>query len=194
MIINSQIILSGIAFIVIVSCVVVRTAVLRRRGIRAMVFGETNKSDFILVAILAAILYAATARSLGLPMWGLLLKPFWQSAVPGWVGVAFCALAVITFILTLVSFGTSFRVGIDEKEPAKLVTGGMFAFSRNPLYLGMLFLLTGLFLIHRNLLIVAAAAFFAVMIHRQILREEAFLREQYGAEYADYCRKVRRYI
>ena len=30
--------------------------------------------------------------------------------------------------------------------------------------------------------------------HRQILREEAFLKKQYGGEYAAYCAKVRRYI
>jgi len=191
---NYQFLFSGIAFLVIVSCVIVRTAVLRRRGIRAMVFGETDKSDFYLVAVLIAIVYAATARSLGLPMWRQLLEPFWESAVPGWIGVALCALAVVMFILTLVSFGDSFRVGIDEKAPAPLKTGGTFAISRNPLYLGMLLLLAGLFLIHRNLLIVAAAAFFAAMIHRQILREETFLKENYGEEYSDYCGKVRRYI
>jgi len=191
---NYQILLSGIAFIIIVSCVIVRTAVLRRRGVRALVFGETDKKDFLLVVVLIAIVYAATARSLGLPMWGLLLKPFWGSAIPGWIGLGLCFLAVIMFILTLISFGSSFRVGIDEKVPAPLKTGGTFAISRNPLYLSMLLLLAGLFLIHRNILIVAAALFFATMIHRQILREEAFLKEHFGEEYDAYCKKVRRYI
>jgi len=51
-----------------------------------------------------------------------------------------------------------------------------------------------MFLIHHNLLITIAAVFFAAMIHRQILREEAFLKKQYGGEYAAYCAKVRRYI
>ena len=191
---NYQILFSGIAFIIIVSCVVVRTAFLRKHGVRAMVFGETDKKDFLLVAVLIAIVYAACARALGLPMWGLLLEPFWKSAVPGWIGLGLCVLAVVMFILTLVSFGESFRVGIDENVPAPLKTGGTFAISRNPLYLSMLLLLAGLFLIHRNILIVAAMVFFASMIHRQILREEAFLKEHYGEEYADYCKKVRRYI
>ena len=33
-----------------------------------------------------------------------------------------------------------------------------------------------------------------VVIHRQVLREEAFLRQHYGDEYAAYCRRVRRYV
>jgi hypothetical protein len=42
--------------------------------------------------------------------------------------------ALIGFAVTLKSFGDSFRVGIDEKKPDKLVTSGMFAISRNPIY------------------------------------------------------------
>lgn len=33
-----------------------------------------------------------------------------------------------------------------------------------------------------------------LLFHRQVLREEAALRVQYGEEYAAYCRKVRRYL
>jgi protein-S-isoprenylcysteine O-methyltransferase Ste14 len=35
------------------------------------------------------------------------------------------------------SFGTSFRVGIDVEHPDKLVTTGIFAVSRNPIYVGL---------------------------------------------------------
>ena len=34
----------------------------------------------------------------------------------------------------------------------------------------------------------------ALAVHRQILREEIFLRAHYGAEHKAYCRKVRRYL
>ena len=45
-----------------------------------------------------------------------------------------------------------------------------------------------------NLASLIVAVFFGVVIHRQILREEKFLRAHYGQEYADYCGKVRRYL
>ncbi|MDR0305399.1 MAG: hypothetical protein LBI42_01030 [Chitinispirillales bacterium] len=36
--------------------------------------------------------------------------------------------------------------------------------------------------------------FFVTVIHRQVLREEKFLRKHYGEEYENYCRRVRRYL
>ena len=186
--------LSGLALVLIFVCVVTKTAIMRKRGVRVMVFGQTDKSDFLLVPVILAIVYAAFARSLGLPMWGVLLKPFWTGSVPGWFGLVLCALAVAGFILTLIGFGNSFRVGIDEKNPAGLITNGMFAISRNPIYLCFLFVLSGLFLIHHNILIAAAVAVFAPAIHRQVLREETFLETFYGEEYIAYKKKVRRYL
>jgi len=159
-----------------------------------MVQGPPEKGDLLLPVFVIALLYSALARPLGLPMWDVLVRPFWEGAGPGWAGLVLCVLALIGFILSLISFGDAFRVGIDEKAPSELVSGGMFAISRNPLYLCFLLLLAGLFLIHHNLLIAIAAGFFAAMIHRQILREESFLNKHYGEEYAVYCEKVRRYF
>jgi protein-S-isoprenylcysteine O-methyltransferase Ste14 len=42
------------------------------------------------------------------------------------------------------------------------------------------------------LLIYAIAGFW--LFHRQVLREESYLKEHYGEEYARYCRRVRRYL
>jgi protein-S-isoprenylcysteine O-methyltransferase Ste14 len=114
--------------------------------------------------------------------------------IPGWVGLALCLVALIGFALTLVSFGDSFRVGIDEHTTDKLVTSGMFAISRNPIYVCFLMFFTGLFLIHRNIVIAVSVVLFALAIHRQVLREEMFLASHYGEEYENYCKKVRRYL
>jgi len=174
--------------------VLIRTAMLRKQGVRAIVFGQTEKSDFLLVPLVAAIVYSALANTFGLPMWGVLIHPFWSSEVPGWVGLLLCFITVICFALTLISFGSSFRVGIDENEPGKLVTSGMFAISRNPIYVCFLMFFIGLFLIHRNIVITAAVILFALAIHRQIIREEKFLLATFGDEYKEYCKKVRRYL
>ena len=92
------------------------------------------------------------------------------------------------------SFGKSFRVGIDTQHPKKLVTDGIFTHSRNPIYVAFGFILIGQFLIFPNwiLLIYVAAGFW--LLHRQILREEEYLRKHYGEEYAQYSRRVRRYL
>ena len=193
-IMNLQNILSVCAFVAFVGIVLIRAAMMRRKGINALVFGVTDKSDFLLVPMVLAIAYTVLANTFGLPMWEPLIKPFWETVIPGWAGLTLCGLAIIGFVLTLASFGDSFRVGIDEETPDKLVTTGMFSISRNPIYVCFLLFFTGLFLIHRNIVIAAAVILFALAIHRQILREEKFLKSHYGAEYEAYCKKVRRYL
>ena len=191
---NLQNILSVCAFIAFVGIVLIRTAIMRRKGIKCLVFGVTDKSDFLLVPMVLIIAYTVLANTFDLPMWEPLIKPFWETVIPGWGGLTLCGLAIIGFALTLASFGDSFRVGIDEQNPDKLVTTGMFSVSRNPIYVCFLMFFTGLFLIHRNIVIAAAVVLFALAIHRQVLREEKFLKSHYGADYEAYCRKVKRYL
>ena len=189
-----QNLLSVCLFALFVIIVLFRAAILRRRGIRVIVFGQTDKSDFILVPLVLAIAYTALAKTFGLPIWDMLVHPFWSSEIPGWFGLVLCLTAIIGFALTLVSFGNSFRVGIDENKPDKLVTTGIFAISRNPIYVCFLLFLTGLFMVHRNIVIAVGIILFALAIHRQILREEKFLLSYYGGEYENYRKRVRRYI
>jgi len=185
---------SVILFAIFVIMVLVRAAVLRKRGVRVIVFGQTDKSDFLLAPLIFAIAYSALANTLGLPIWSVLIHPFWNSLIPGWVGLTLNVISIVSFALTLASFGDSFRVGIDENKPDKLVTRGMFAISRNPIYVCFLLFFAGLFLVHRNIVIAVAVVLFAIAIHRQVIREEKFLASHYGKEYEEYRKKVRRYL
>ena len=191
---NIQNILSVCAFALFVIIVLIRAAVMRGKGIRTLVFGQTNKRDFLLLLLVLTIVYAVIARTFGLPISDEAIQPFWTTEIPGWFGLALCAAAITGFVLTLVSFGDSFRVGIDTNMPGELITTGMFAVSRNPIYVCFLLFFTGMFLIHRNAVIVVAIVLFAMVIHRQVLREEAFLKEHYGTEYETYRKKVKRYL
>ena len=185
---------SLLLFVLFVILVQARAAMLRRKGIKAIVFGATDKSDFLLVPMVLAIAYTVLANTFGFPMWSILIRPFWNSLTPGWAGLLLCVVANIGFVLTLISFGDSFRVGIDENKPDRLITSGAFSISRNPIYVCFLMFFTGLFLIHRNIVIASATILFALAIHRQVLREERFLSSYYGAEYNEYRKKVRRYL
>jgi len=182
------------AFVCLVVLVIARTLVLRRRGIRAMMFGDTDKSDFVLPPIVLIIVYGMIARGFGWPMWAPLVAPWWTTDVPGWIGVVLCWLAVVGLAWTLWSFGESFRVGIDEREPGGLVTSGAFAVSRNPIYVCFLAALTGLFLVQRNIWAAVVLVVAFVVINRQIVREETFMRAQYGDDFAAYASRVRRYL
>ena len=119
-----QNILSIVLFALFVIMVLIRSAVLRKRGIRVIVFGQTDKSDFLLVPLALAIAYSALANTFSLPIWGVLIRPFWNSMIPGWAGLIMSLISIACFALTLYSFGDSFRVGIDEEKPDRLITGG----------------------------------------------------------------------
>ena len=74
------------------------------------------------------------------------------------------------------------------------MTTGIFAVSRNPIYVGFFLFLLGQFLVFPSWTTLTALAFAAVLFHRQVLREEEFMRQRYGQEYTEYCSRVRRYV
>jgi protein-S-isoprenylcysteine O-methyltransferase Ste14 len=95
---------------------------------------------------------------------------------------------------SLVSFGQSFRVGIDTEHPGKLITTGVFALSRNPMYMAFALIMLGQFLIFSNWIPLVYLVAAIWLFHRQVIREEGFLKQHYGQEYVDYCNRVRRYV
>jgi protein-S-isoprenylcysteine O-methyltransferase Ste14 len=78
---------------------------------------------------------------------------------------------------------------------SSLVTNGIFAHSRNPLYLGNLLIVVGLTLLHNGAWMYAIALPFFFFVYMAIVAaEEKFLRNEFGAEYDDYCRRVPRFL
>jgi protein-S-isoprenylcysteine O-methyltransferase Ste14 len=121
-------------------------------------------------------------------------QEFFHSEIISWVGVLFCLAGLLLFLWSLVSFGQSFRVGIDVDRPDKLITTGVFGFSRNPIYVAFAIILIGQFLIFPNWILLVYIGAAVWLFHRQVLREEEYLRIHYGQEYADYCKQARRYF
>ncbi len=77
----------------------------------------------------------------------------------------------------------------------QIVQEGLYRYSRNPMYLGMLIALIawGIYLGH--LLVWVGPPLFAILITRyQILPEERILAEKFGEPYRQYCLRVRRWI
>lgn len=110
------------------------------------------------------------------------------------LGAALIAVGLVIFTLSLISFGDSWRIGIDKKKAGALVTGGVFSITRNPIFVFLDFYVLGTWLIIPNLFFGIFAVVTIIGIHWQILEEEKFLMSQYGNEYRDYMKKVGRYI
>jgi protein-S-isoprenylcysteine O-methyltransferase Ste14 len=97
-------------------------------------------------------------------------------------------------IASLASFGSSFRIGIDIEHPSPLITSGIFAFTRNPIYVAFGSVLLGEFFIQPRWLLLLYLAAGIALFHRQVLREEEYLQEHYGAEFTAYRLRVPRHL
>lgn len=179
------------ALIIVVIVVLSRVFVMNKNGIKAMRFGEKDKSDFLIPPAVLALFYVILTGILNIPKVGTEII---NIEIIGWIGVTSSMLGMILFILSLISFGKSFRVGIDDEKPGALITTGVFAVSRNPIYTAFVLILLGIFLTYSNWIILLYLFGFCYIINRQVLREEESLKKIYGAEYLEYCKKVRRYI
>jgi protein-S-isoprenylcysteine O-methyltransferase Ste14 len=109
-------------------------------------------------------------------------------------GVILVTCGLVVFILAFVSFGDSWRVGFDVKTPGKLVTTGIFAFTRNPIYVFVILWFIGIFLINGTLIFLIFALLAIAHLHYQIRQEEKFCAELYGQAYKDYCARTGRYF
>jgi protein-S-isoprenylcysteine O-methyltransferase Ste14 len=184
--------LAALTIVLLLAMVLIRVFLLRRTGTRAMHFGRIDRTDFLIPPFALFYFYTVFAAAFNLPI--VSAQTFFHSEVISWIGVLLCFAGLILLSLSLVSFGKSFRVGIDVDHADKLVTTGIFAFSRNPIYVAFGFVLLGQFLVFPNWILLVYLAAGIWLFHRQVLREEAFLKKQYGQEYVEYCNRVRRYL
>tara|TARA_Y100001935_G_scaffold162245_1_gene133422 strand:- start:164 stop:607 length:444 start_codon:yes stop_codon:yes gene_type:complete len=84
---------------------------------------------------------------------------------------------------------------IQFEEVNKLVISGIFKYSRNPMYLGMLMIILSTSIFYLNIYSILTPLLFILWINKfQIKREEEFLTEKFGDEYLSYKKKTRRWI
>jgi protein-S-isoprenylcysteine O-methyltransferase Ste14 len=136
-------------------------------------------------------------QSLGLKIQFLpegMAKPLFTSHWAQIAGGVMICVCIFVFILALVSFKTSWRIGIDTVAPGGLITTGIFSVSRNPVFLSMDLYFLGTFLIYSNIFFLLCAIAIAMGFHFQIRQEERFLLRQYGGTYSGYMTQVGRYL
>lgn len=111
-----------------------------------------------------------------------------------YLGLGLLAFALVWTIIAQGHMKNSWRIGIDTETKTELITTGLFQFSRNPIFFGMILSLFGLFLTTPNALTGLFLILGYVLIQIQIRLEEEFLTDQHGKKYKDYKQKVRRLI
>lgn len=83
--------------------------------------------------------------------------------------------------------------GMDT-PPDRLVTTGIFAYTRNPMYMGHIIFLIGMALTLRSLLAAILAVVTVIFFQPRVLRDERQLTERFGEPYVEYLRKVKRWV
>ena len=184
--------LAALTIVLMLSMVLTRVFLMKRAGIKAVHFGQIDKKDFLIPPFAFCYFYLVFTPAFHLPPVSQQL--FFQSEAISWGGVVLCLGGLLLLFLSLVSFGKSFRIGIDVRKSDKLVTTGLFVFTRNPIYVAFGLIFLGEFCICPNWILLLYLGGGCWLFHRQVLREEAFMRKRYGRAYASYCRLVRRYF
>lgn len=104
------------------------------------------------------------------------------------LGIEFTAFAGFQRVETTVN-------PMRPQNTSALVERGLYRFSRNPMYVGLLCMVMGWAIwLGAPLNIVLLALLAAYLTVFQIKPEEAVLREKFGASYEAYCRRVRRWL
>lgn len=109
-------------------------------------------------------------------------------------GTLLSTVGIVFMVLAQLHLGRSWRIGIDEKARPGLITGGLYRYSRNPIFLGMFTMLAGLALVLPTSLSAILLLTAMACVRSQVLEEERYLTRVYGPEYRAYARRVGRFV
>ena len=101
--------------------------------------------------------------------------------------------ANLIIVPAYLSMGLITNIGLPTGKH-ELRTGGIYRFSRNPMYASFIFLNTATFLFLPSILLLAVIIYGMVIHHFIILGEEKFLENEFGDEYRKYKSRVARYF
>jgi protein-S-isoprenylcysteine O-methyltransferase Ste14 len=119
-----------------------------------------------------------------------LIAPPWAYA-----GAPLVAAGIVIAAIGVFSFKRAGTAVIPFEPSTALVTGGLYRFTRNPMYVGMVSVLIGTGLIFGTMgSWLPIPVFIWIIRNNFILGEERFLEQIFGRQYTDYKSKVRRWL
>ncbi len=156
--------------------------------------GQTIRAG--LAALLFVLLLGQAIIAAISPEW-LADRRIDRNAMPPAVSVLGAALmfgGLLLLIAAQLNLGRAWRIGIDHDARHGLVTGGLYRFCRNPIYLGLLITIAGYAVLVPTPLSIALLVGTYIGVRLQIAAEERYLARAYGAEYLSYARRVGRLL
>ena len=160
----------------------------KRKGIQTRQIGRRKERNIHTVELLmsAATLLAPASQLLSLVLgW---------SCFPANARFTGFLLGDGIFLTSVLTMRDSWRAGIPGRDKTELITSGIYAYSRNPAFLGFDLMYLGTFLLLGNWLTGLCSAFAILTLHLQILQEERFLEAAFGEPYRRYRTQTARYL
>jgi len=171
----------------------------RKTGINPYVFKNTDSAhDFlgkvsppitllIFVVALVNVFYPNGLHYFAVFSW-------LEISIVKYIGFATIHLAFLWIIVAQIQMSNSWRVGIDHSAKTELKTNGLFSVSRNPVFLGMLITLAGIFLILPNAITLFVFVVSTLLFQVQVRLEEEYLKNTHGEDYVNYCKGTGRWF
>lgn len=174
-------------------------AVWKKTGVNPVVFkGSDSAHDFIgrvfkalfAVVVAVVVVYAIipSAYQYVMPIQSL------ERTSLRLTGFILLLVSLVWTVLAQAQMGNSWRIGIDTEHRTELVQTGVFSLSRNPIFVGMIVTLLGLFLVIPNVGTLFTLLVGIILIGIQVRLEEEYLTRSHGDNYIEYRRNVRRWI
>lgn len=162
----------------------------RRYGINGIVLPKEDSAHGIIgrwfKALIASVFAFILGRAAGLDLAQFGAISWAQIELVRWAGYALLAGSAALIALAQFHMGKSWRIGIDQSAATELVIHGLFARSRNPIFLGMRINMLGLFLALPCAVTLSIFLVSETLISVQVRLEEAHLVETVGEAYRVY--------
>ncbi len=187
------------SLLLVVAASILRGLLLQASGVPSYGFGHNRPIQSVAErfwSIAVALLAVAALTAWLAPQLEIHLgRPAW-SDTPSlrWIAAGLMTVCTALIIAAQATMGASWRVGVPAEGPGALVTGGLFAISRNPVFVGMFGLALGMFLWSPTMLTAAVLPLAASMMAVQVRIEEVALSARHGDDYAAYQARTPRWL
>jgi len=146
---------------------------------------------FVLAKMLVVVnLTFLLLKGLNVNIYGIIVLPGYFE----FIALTFLITGTVVLFLSTFKLNKDLVFGLSSSENHKLQTNGIYSVSRHPFYLGFIFILFSSCLFNPHYLNILAFTGSWIIHHFIMIKEEQYLSLQYGEEYLQYTKRVKRYI